>query len=237
MLPDTDSAQGPMDGVDEVSQETDDMVRDIEESVLQNLRESMLTTNDANQATQESSVESHSIKSEGGDAKDNNNNNNNNLKLTTATPPLGLPIASFPSTLSLPTQTKSQSLSSPLSTRSSSATPSALAQVNTLAESTIAGIVGGVIGALLLGVGGTLVFMRRSKLREMSRSSRPPPEKSIAADESQTRASTDAPHELDEQRDPSEMPSWDEQNPGGPNKPPAWEMQGSNKFTIWELPA
>ncbi|KAI4870531.1 hypothetical protein F4820DRAFT_259283 [Hypoxylon rubiginosum] len=156
---------------------------------------------------------------------------------TSSSTTLDFSTTNFLSPSSVSTQTKSQSLSSPLSTQSRSVTPSPPAQVNALAGSTIAGIAGGVIGALLLGVVGTFVFMRRSKLRKSSRSSRPAFEKPVPDDQSHIRASMNVQHELDEQRNPSEMPSWDEQNPHGPNKPMAWEMQGSNKFTVWELPA
>ncbi|KAI6085327.1 hypothetical protein F4821DRAFT_261010 [Hypoxylon rubiginosum] len=190
--------------------------------------------------------------------KGNGDDGDDETPITTLTPTIGNPISndetpittmsstsssmdssttSFPSISSLPTQTKSQSPSSYLSTQSKgvivvteipAATEASSAQGNALSGSTIAGIVGGIVGAMILGAFGTFIFMRRIKKRSSSRSSQHTSEKSRPADQPHVRTSINALPELDEQRNPSEMP---------PNKPMAWELQGSNNFTIWELPA
>ncbi|KAI8956737.1 hypothetical protein F5Y11DRAFT_361456 [Daldinia sp. FL1419] len=102
----------------------------------------------------------------------------------------------------------------------------------------IAGIVVGVVGALILGAAGTFFFMRRSGMinknpppsspsppavpspkpdgtliHELHDKSRPPemPE-------------SNALYELHQPHSQSEMPTWSEHNPQGPNKPMAWEL-------------
>ncbi|KAI1776760.1 hypothetical protein F4818DRAFT_411778 [Hypoxylon cercidicola] len=163
----------------------------------------------------------------------NNNNNNNNPGPQQAT---STALALQPTLLPTSTHTEPESSSLPLSTQSKSMTPSLPAQVNPLSRSTIGGISGGIIGALLLGVFGTFIFMRRSRTRKTSRTPEPTSEPVLKV-LPLTRTSMNIRHELDEQRNPSEMPSWDDHNPHGPSNPMVWELQGSDRFTTWELPA
>ncbi|KAI0847548.1 hypothetical protein F5Y00DRAFT_115918 [Daldinia vernicosa] len=103
----------------------------------------------------------------------------------------------------------------------------------------IAGIVVGVVGALMLGAAGTFFYMRRRSagspspppsspspptlpprnpellVHELHDKSRPPemPESNVL-------------YELHQPHSQSEMPTWNERNPQGPNRPMAWELPG-----------
>ncbi|KAI0111598.1 hypothetical protein F4814DRAFT_361095 [Daldinia grandis] len=99
----------------------------------------------------------------------------------------------------------------------------------------IAGIVVGVVSALILGAAGTFFYMRRRLA-----SSPPPPSPSPPAippgnsesfihelhDKSRPpeMPESNALYELHQPHSQSEMPTWNEHNPQGPNKPMAWEL-------------
>ncbi|KAI0841074.1 hypothetical protein F5Y06DRAFT_293561 [Hypoxylon sp. FL0890] len=121
--------------------------------------------------------------------------------------------------------------------------------IGALSRTAIVGIAVGIIGALVLGAAGSYLIMRGRRGRNVPRSPRP---RSVR--KSVLRFSSSSLHELDEQRDPSEMPGWDERYSRGPNRPMAWELpahrddlemsardkrntRGPNKPEAWELPA
>ncbi|KAI0171948.1 hypothetical protein GGR52DRAFT_448537 [Hypoxylon sp. FL1284] len=156
---------------------------------------------------------------------------------------------SFPAAITItiiPTSTPSTTISTILSmnnspspsTQSTSVAPSPAAQASALTSGAIAGISGGILGAMLSGVFGTWIYMRVRKMRSATRSSQHISKEPISKDDEPDAhaASYEVRHELDEQRNPSEMPSWDEHNPQGPNKPMAWELQGSSKSPTSGLP-
>ncbi|KAI1460510.1 hypothetical protein F4805DRAFT_395290 [Annulohypoxylon moriforme] len=107
---------------------------------------------------------------------------------------------------------------------STSSTP----PTTTLAGGAIAGIVIGILGALALGVVSTFLLMRRRKTRDV-----PPPHPDATPNQQQfinepvyeLGAKEKDIHELDEQRRPSEMPSW------------ARHISRRSKQIVWELPA
>ncbi|KAI1137903.1 hypothetical protein F5Y05DRAFT_65436 [Hypoxylon sp. FL0543] len=157
-------------------------------------------------------------------------------------------ISSVPATPSNNSTTSSSttSVSSPSISGSPSTPP---LSTSALPQIAVVGIAVGVIGALVLGATVSYLFMRRRKVRNIPPSPRFPP-----VHKSAHRFLSNSLHELDEQRNASEMPGWDERYSRGPNRPMAWELpaqrnalemsvsdernrQGANKPEAWELPA
>ncbi|KAI0152005.1 hypothetical protein F4776DRAFT_669845 [Hypoxylon sp. NC0597] len=105
-----------------------------------------------------------------------------------------------------------------ISSRAGSGLPDAapLPSNSTLSVTASVGIAVGILGALIFGAIASYLFMRGRRGRSVSLSPR------LELDgKSAHRFSL---HELDEQRNPSEMPAWDERNPQGPNRQIAWEL-------------
>ncbi|KAF3062417.1 hypothetical protein GL218_03837 [Daldinia childiae] len=111
--------------------------------------------------------------------------------------------------------------------------------VRILGNGAIAGIVVGVVGALILGAACTFFYMRRrlaSNPPPSSPSSSPSPpvlpprNPELAIHELHDKSrppempESNALYELHEPHSQSEMPTWSEHNPQGPNKPMAWEL-------------
>ncbi|KAI1107616.1 hypothetical protein F4804DRAFT_105152 [Jackrogersella minutella] len=104
---------------------------------------------------------------------------------------------------------------------------------STLAGGAIAGIVVGVLGALALGITGTFLFMRRRKAQKTSPShpngscstQSHRPIQILYADQKEVyELGTKSIHEMDAQRDPSEMPSWTEHHHRLPSTSKTWEL-------------
>ncbi|KAK6958237.1 hypothetical protein Daesc_001033 [Daldinia eschscholtzii] len=136
---------------------------------------------------------------------------------------------------------------SSIDTPSQNESDSSNSGLRVLGGGAIAGIVVGVVGALLLGAAGTFFFMRRilaknnnnnnnNNSNTPSSSSQSPPafpphnpnESAISELHDKSRPlempESNALYELHEPHGQSEMPTWSEQNPHGPNKPMAWEL-------------
>ncbi|OTA56414.1 hypothetical protein K449DRAFT_425282 [Hypoxylon sp. EC38] len=103
-----------------------------------------------------------------------------------------------------------------ISSRAGSGLPSAAPPTpsnSTLSVAAYVGIAAGILGALILAAIGTYFFIRGRKGRNVPLSEldgKPVRPFSI--------------HELDEQRNPSEMPAWNEHEPRGPNRQMVWEL-------------
>ncbi|KAI1661030.1 hypothetical protein F4813DRAFT_272728 [Daldinia decipiens] len=107
--------------------------------------------------------------------------------------------------------------------------------VRVLGNGAVAGIVVGVIGAVILGAAGTFFYMRRRLASSPPPSSPSPPplpprNPELAIHELHDKSrppempESNTLYELHQPHSQSEMPTWSEDNPQGPNKPMAWEL-------------
>ncbi|KAI1386882.1 uncharacterized protein F4822DRAFT_328758 [Hypoxylon trugodes] len=143
------------------------------------------------------------------------------------TTPVGIPLPpETPTTRFTDTTSSTQAKPEPPTSSSLYTSPTTTptttvnSQVSILANSAVGGIAIGVIGAMALGAIGTFLLMSRRRRRNSSPPPLPPKDFIPAC----RRSSLNATHELDGRDSPTEMPSWDERIPRGPNRPMAWEL-------------